>query len=240
MRTASRPRRAGRAAGSATSSGRRPPASRRTRTRSPRAARPEARSGAARSRSIGEAAPSAPPPLFAVLPARKSREHAPTDLEAAASADPDPERPAAGRLWQVSREEHRRRSRPGHGGHLQGRPRGAARCRALSPGRHAQMAGAAARAARERSLGRGVRGQRVRSLAVHGRGLGRSLCELPRRARPEARGGAARPLGRALGGRGALRRRRACRVARVRAGARREGSARKGVVGKRARGRRRA
>ena len=176
------------------------------RTRSGRAARPAATSGAARSRSIGEAAPSL---SLTVRHRRKSRNRAPAHLEAAASADPDPERPR--RRSTAARypvEGDRRRPGRGHGGHLQGRSRPAARGRAVPAGRHAQVA----RERRSSRVGNDhwageLRGDRARPLAVHGRGLGRPLRELARRARPQARGRAGRPGGRALGGRGALRRR---------------------------------
>ncbi len=102
------------------------------------------------------------------------------------------------------------------------------------------LAGAAARAGRQRSLGGQLRGGGARTLAVHDRGVGRPVRDDARRARPQARGRTDRPRGRAGRGGAPVRARRPRHVARRRTRARREGPAREDLARAAARGRRRA
>ena len=150
--------------------------------------------------------------------------------EAATSPDPDPERPAAGRLRPVSGEGHRGRSGRGHGGHLQGRARAPARGGAIPAGRHAQVARRAACSRSATTTGPGgfevtELGRWQFTVEAWVDRYASLLDELDRKLD----GRAARPGERALGGRGALRRRRARRLARGRAGA----SARRSGTGRR-------
>ena len=136
---------------------------------------------------------------------------------------------AAGRLRPLPRQAHRRRRGRGDRADLPRRARDARRGGSPQGSGRDPLVRDAARAARQRRLGRLVRGRPARSLELPDRGLGRPRRLVPGRAAAEGRGGPGRPHERAVGGRGAPRRGRAD----GRAGARGAcGTARReGVVG---------
>ena len=221
-RTASRTRRAGSAAGPATSGLRRRPASRRTRT---------------------PPAPRRPPGSdvgWSCTPSDRSS-RTPDCLPCAAGAcrtDHHLRGHAAGRLRPLACEGVRRRPGGGRGDRRPRRPRDPPGRRPLPPP-EGTLARGAARGARQRPLRGLVRGRRGRPLEVRDRGLGRPPRRLARRARPQGRRGPGRPERRARRGGRAVRAGSRRRVATLGRPARRPRPARRGPE-HRPRGRRRA